>query len=283
MLRITTTSASKDTAQASFSVDLGLEHLSRMAQGSSSSAYPVRKAQFGMVTDNRSYLDLQEETLPEYYSLNSSPSALQASVDSLLGASTEHTENRAMLFPSEKSVSCRKGPSECIHLDPTDDFSLQNKTKDVNSGLWLTCSVTPEKPNASPSHKPHVDLPVKLGIEKGQQTPWKGEQSAAESFMSVSPDKSAVELPVPAAPATVNQMVDASGDFRAGFTCTQECAAAPSTSDASTEMDFPLCFDQDTQTSQASTVDKCVITEIYIADLDYLTQVLHHNLLSWKL
>ncbi|XP_062390341.1 RNA-binding protein 44-like [Sardina pilchardus] len=255
-----TASAFKDTsAQASFSLDMELERPSKMAEGSSP---------------------------PDYYSFKSSLSTEQARVEALMATrgTTERTENSRMspstgLFPSEISASCQKYPLECTNIDPTTGNNLQNETtvdcimkESVNSEPWLNCSGPPEKPHASPSQKPHVDLPVKLAAEKGQQTPYKDEQSVAESFMSISPDKSGVLLPVSAAPATVNQMVDASGDFRARFTSTQECEAAPSTTDASTEMDSPLCFDQDTQTSQVSTADKSVITEVHIADLNYLTK-----------
>ncbi|XP_041940068.1 RNA-binding protein 44-like isoform X2 [Alosa sapidissima] len=276
-----TTSAFKDTSvQASFSLDMELESHSKMAEGSSPPAYPVLQTQFRNVTDNRSCLDLQKETPPEYHSFHSSLSTEQASVDSLM-ATRGSTENSLMtptagLFPSEISVSCQKYPSEWTNLDTN---SLQKKTRDncimkesVNSEPWLNCSVTPEKPHASPSQKPHVDLPLKLDIKKSLQTPSRDEQSMAESFMSISPDKSGVLMPVSAAPATVNQMVDASGDLRARFTSTQECVAAPRTTDASTEMDSPMCFDQDTQTSQASTADKSVITEVHMADLNYLTK-----------
>ncbi|XP_048096056.1 RNA-binding protein 44 isoform X3 [Alosa alosa] len=318
-----TASAFKDTsAQASFSLDVELERHSKMTQGSAPPAYPVHQDPFGRVTDNRSYLDLAQEMPPEYYSFNStmfdqtsanlmentSLSAEKDDVDSFMATrgSTECTESglttsSAGLCLSDVSVSCHSCPSEWTNLDATADENLRNnKPRDefhsimeesVNSEPWLNCSVTPEKPHAPPFQKPYVDLPVKLDIEKSPQTPSRDEQSMAESFMSISPDKSGVLLPVSAAPATVNQMVDASGDFRACFTSTQECVAAPSTTDASTEMDSPMCFDQDTQTSQASTemdspmcfdqdtqtsqastADKSVITEVHLADLDYLTK-----------
>ncbi|XP_031441026.1 RNA-binding protein 44 isoform X3 [Clupea harengus] len=298
-------STSRDTsAQASFSLDVELErHRSQMAQGASPPAYPVHQAEFwtSSVTDNRSYMDLAQEQPPEYYSFNStrfdqtsaewmangSQSAEQASVDSFVaaGGSTENsrTTSSAGLFPSEVSVSCHSCPSECSSLNATADESLRLEPRDefhsvmeesVNPEPWLICSSPGEKPHVSPYQKPHVDLHVKLGVGKGQQTPRKEEQSVAASFIPVSPDKSGVKLPVSAAPrpTTVTQAVDASGDFRACFTSTKECEAAPSTTDASTEMDSPMCLEQDTQTIQPSTAEKSVITEVYIADLDYLTK-----------
>ncbi|XP_062389634.1 RNA-binding protein 44 [Sardina pilchardus] len=283
-----TASAFKDnSAQASFSLDMELERQSKMAQSCAPPANPVRQDPFGRVAENRTYLDLAQETPPEYYSFNSTMfdqtsanlmentgwPAEQNDVDSLMATrgSTECTANSLTTSSAGLCLSEVSADESLRSNKPRDEFhSIMEES--VDTERWLNCSVTPEKPHVSPSQKPHVDLPVKLAAEKSQQTPYKDEQSVAESFMSISPDKSGVLLPVSAAPATVNQMVDASGDFRARFTSTQESLAAPSTTDASTEMDSPLCFDQDTQTSQVSTADKSVITEVHIADLDYLTK-----------
>ncbi|XP_015213746.2 RNA-binding protein 44 isoform X2 [Lepisosteus oculatus] len=74
---------------------------------------------------------------------------------------------------------------------------------------------------------------------------------------------------------TVNQMVDAGGDFRASFTSSRATEAKPSMVSTSTNTDGSLQaagLDRGTQTSRAATVEKHVITELYMEDLDYFTE-----------
>ncbi|KAL2081215.1 hypothetical protein ACEWY4_023068 [Coilia grayii] len=294
------TSALTDTsAQASFSLDVELERHRKMAQGDISSlTHPVCQSDLKMVTD-KSYLDLAQETPPEYYSFNStvfdqtsaewmldsSQSIEQGSADSLMATrgSVEHTENSlttSAFFPSEASVSCNSCPKGQTNFDTTADESLHREPREEFHSVmeesvnpvepWLNCSSPQENLHVSPSHGPLVD--VRMGVRSGLSTPRK--ESGAESFPVISSDKSGVQMPPAAAPqpTSVSQTVDASGDFRAYFTSAQECQATPRTTVASTEMDSPAHLDQDTQTMQAPTTDKSLITEIFMADLDFLSK-----------
>ncbi|KAG9348748.1 hypothetical protein JZ751_029065 [Albula glossodonta] len=88
---------------------------------------------------------------------------------------------------------------------------------------------------------------------------------------------------------TMNQTVDVSGDFRASYTSTRSTEARQSVESRSSNTE-PLCptqnaavntdhppphqclLDQSTQTLAAPTAEKYVITDVYMSDLDYLTE-----------
>lgn len=78
----------------------------------------------------------------------------------------------------------------------------------------------------------------------------------------------------------VNQIVDASGDFRACFTSTRAAEACQTLQTKAchciaTDTDsLPVSSKKDSRTTQTSKSDKSTVTEVYMADLDVLTEVL---------
>ncbi|XP_063070225.1 RNA-binding protein 44 [Engraulis encrasicolus] len=326
------TANTSSALQASFSLDVELDRQRKIqAQGArggvSALARPPavhHQSDFRMATTaaapliDKSYIDIAQETPPEYYSFNSTafdqtsaewmPSKSSdhsqyaaaaeqdsASANSSLlatrGSVEEHMENSLLstsaLFPSEASMS---SPGEETHfLDTTSaDESLQHPEQREEFHSLMETSANPEEswPDCSSlagnlcMSPPLCQGPIvhpRTGTRSALlQTPGKGEQPGPrpQSLTVISPENTGVQMPpeapTPPRPETASQTIDASGDFRAHFTSVQECQASPSTTVASTEMDSPAHLDQDTQTLQASTADRSVITDIFMTDLDFV-------------
>ncbi|XP_030643436.1 RNA-binding protein 44 [Chanos chanos] len=285
------------TAQASFSLDVDLDTQSKSLR---SEAFPHTQHQQHGQLDDSDLPDLQQETLPEYYSFNStgldrtyaesndgSLSADYGCSDSLI-ASKGSPEFSVIDEPPEgsKASFCVENPDftgsvSLLSMSPertdnTEDFSVgqddfndsmsELKMEEYHSVMADGSPVSTEGTHRLPEAvKPYIAID-QCSLSKKQK-----KVECEESLFTVGPNDPAPHG-VSNVTFTVTQMVDASGDFRACFTCTR----ATDTRHASDTLPAVACgdeaVDRHVQTIAISTAEKYAATEICISDLELLTE-----------
>ncbi|KAK1788841.1 hypothetical protein P4O66_014837, partial [Electrophorus voltai] len=228
------------SAQASFSLDVELD-MQRHNQISGQGQRPMPAGTQADLTR------LEQETLPEYYSFNSTvldhgsaqwndvteshepccSDSMMATMGSPEVSTVEHVER----FPD--SVSCVSNLSEWTGF--TEDYQDLSNEDELRG-----------------QHKLLV------------------ESTTQREGCDVSP-----------VACLMSQAVDVSSDFRDNFTSNQATEmsqsffARPCRDVASGSDSFTINHEQETQTVQVSAYEKCTITEVYMSNLDAVSEVLH--------
>uniref|UniRef100_A0A3B1K4J8 RNA binding motif protein 44 n=1 Tax=Astyanax mexicanus TaxID=7994 RepID=A0A3B1K4J8_ASTMX len=262
--------------------------------------------------------NLNQETLPEYYSLNSTgleqcsnvtesqePScsdSLQATKGST-GMSTDGPVESSLASGAE---NCAFPDSASCHSSEWTDYTEDNQ--DVSNEEDSGC-----EPKSDEYHSlvDDVSSPVALSSQlpssRNSVNPGWSESrrvsTSEESFLSLGTNKLNVRVElqrkIEAAPVplSVNKAVDVSSDFRACFTTNRSTEISHNCfeklcRDAATGTDLvPLNNEQETKTIQMSTSEKGTITEVHMSDLDvvceefeYLKRIeMEHNNLKEKM
>lgn len=269
------------SAQASFSLDQELK-----MQGHNHSdlnQVPL------LSKTNSDFPNLEEEIMPEYYSFNSTTmehtsthwsDATNTSVMATKGSTGASTaeepegcgaENDA--FPDSRSL--HGGDSEwtdvteeCQNMSNEEDLECETKTDEYRSVIEGEASssaacVSWIDPSWSAS-----DQCMREEFTGG------GVLSFSQSELNV---KATPVCEVSPVSLSMSQAVDASNDFRACFTSTRATEISQDLfvkccQDVSTDCDS-CPVNQESQTIQRATSEKCTITEVYMSDLDALCEV----------
>ncbi|KAL7881790.1 hypothetical protein AOLI_G00086380 [Acnodon oligacanthus] len=251
-------------------------------------------------------LHLNQETLPEYYSLNSTgleqtsaqwsdaTESLQPGHSDSLLATKGSTKVSSVDEPVEDSAA--PGPENCTFPDSvscnssewtdyTEDY--QDLSSEDNSGCDPKTdeyhNVVDEGPSSSGLL---VSNPSLSGSGFGSKQCTLARVSAPEetcllsgqSELNISSTRSCQKCEGSHVPLGVSKAVDATGDFRCGFTSTQatqigqNTLVKPCRDVALGTESFTINFEQETQTLQVSTSEKCVVTEVRMSDLDVLSE-----------
>lgn len=229
------------TAQASFSLDTELDKQSRVQrndyiQNDQDQLYDQMEKADGHKLD--------QEVMPEYYSFSST--SLDHTVWSDGSQSTEAGYN--------DSIMATKGSTELS--DEPSDASMANAAS-TNSTDCFSC----------------LSNSFELADESGDspEDPRKKQDSRYEQQIEINVGSSKCGASV-----SVDQIIDACGDFRACFTstCATEVGQIFQVKNIATDTDFlAVSHEKDTQTVQMATSEKNTITEVCMSDLDVLTEV----------
>lgn len=230
------------TAQASFSLDMELDKQSHVQRN-----YYIQKDQHQLYDQMEKADDhnLDQEEMPEYYSFNST--SLDHTVWSTGSRGTEAGDN--------DSVMATKGSTELS--DEPSDTTMASATS-ANSTDCFSC-LSNSFHLADESENSHEDLRKKQD-SRCEQPIEEVNVGSSECGTSVS----------------VDQIIDACGDFRACFTstCATEVCQIFQVENVATDTDLlAVSHEKDTQTVQMVTSEKNTITEVYMSDLDVLTEV----------
>ncbi|KAJ8283049.1 hypothetical protein COCON_G00055680 [Conger conger] len=229
------------SAQASFALDAQLEQHGKTPQG--------------IVGSHRAEsTGLEAETLPEYCSFDTSYE--DCSDTSQSGGSSRSGSDPAERGVAADSAPGRGGYEEWSRGERADGFGPREDSR-FGRGSDEFHSVMEDAP------------PEAEGCHTGHMAVLYDSRSVAESPQ-----------------VTVSQAVDVSGDFRASYTSTRatearwhvsarSCNTDPphGTKNAGVNTGRPLSArDRGSQTTSAPTAEKCVVTELRMADLDFFTQ-----------
>ncbi|KAK7154032.1 hypothetical protein R3I94_007409 [Phoxinus phoxinus] len=219
------------TAQASFSLDMELDKQSHVQRNDY-----IQKDQHQLYDQMEKADDhnLDQEGMPEYYSFNST------SLDHTWSDGSRSTE-----AGDDDSIMATKGSTELS--DEPSDATMASATS-ANSTDCFSC-LSDSLDLADESGDGHEDLRKKQ--DSRYERPIK-EVNVGSSKCGAS--------------VSVDQIIDACGDFRACFTST--CA----TEVGQMENFAAVSHEKDTQTVQMATSEKNTITEVYMSDLDVLTE-----------
>lgn len=273
------------SAQASFSLDRELE-----MQGCNQSDHD----QIALQPDTNSDF-LKEETLPEYYSFNSTTvehtsaqwsDATNTSMMATNGSSEASNADEpvacgadsgtlpdSVSFLSNSSVWTKCGPhlmEVCQNLSNEDDLECETKTDEYHS-------VIEEEASGSAPCVPWVDQSCSASKQCAREGEFTYEGCTSSASLCEQNVKTTTECEVSAVSFSVSQAVDASNDFRACFTSTRATEITQELlvkhcQDVSTDIDSrPV--NQETQTIQRPTSEKYTITEVYMSDLDAACEV----------
>ncbi|XP_017547920.2 RNA-binding protein 44 isoform X1 [Pygocentrus nattereri] len=281
--------------QADVSLDMELER-----QGSTLKSDQEQ----ALIDTSADFLHLNQETLPEYYSLNSTgleqtsaqwsdvTESLQPGHSDSLMATKGSTKVSSVDEPVEDSTA--PGPENCTFPDSvscnssewtdyTEDY--QDLSNDDNSGCDPKTDeyhdVADEVPSSSGAL---VSNPSLSGSGSGskQRTPIRVPEESCflsgQSELNIRPTGSCQKCEGSPVPLGVSKAVDATGDFRCCFTSTQATETVrntfvkPCRDVALGTESFTINCEQETQTLQVSTSEKCVITEVRMSDLDALSE-----------
>ncbi|XDV30585.1 hypothetical protein PO909_033473 [Leuciscus waleckii] len=228
------------TAQASFSLDMELDKQSHVQRNDN-----IQKDQHQLYDQMEKADDhnLDQEGIPEYYSFNST--SLDHTVWSDGSRSTEAGDN--------DSIMATKGSTELS--DKPSDTTMASATS-ANSTDCFSC-LSNSFDLADESGDSHED-------EKKQDSIY--EQPIEEVNVGSSECGTSV---------SVDQIIDVCGDFRACFTstCATEVGQIFQVENVATDTDLlAVSHEKDTQTVQMATSEKNTITEVYMSDLDVLTE-----------
>ncbi|XP_052004422.1 RNA-binding protein 44-like isoform X1 [Xyrauchen texanus] len=234
------------TAQASFSLDMELE-MQSLAQKNDYTQSHLSHVELEC--------DADQETQTEYYSFSS------FGVD--YNEWSENSQNMEAGY--NDSIMATKGSTEPSEMTMA---SAANST----DGFSSLCNSFELADNSGDHYE---GLENKNVLRNGQQI----EENHREiNVGSALKSTSSVQCGASCAPAFSNQTVDACGDFRACFTstCATEVCQLPQEKacrDVATDTEpLTVSYEKDTQTIQKSISEKSTITEIYMSDLDILTE-----------
>nr|XP_055070428.1 RNA-binding protein 44 isoform X1 [Misgurnus anguillicaudatus] len=237
------------TAQANSSLDMELDMQSqarRINRIQNEQAQSYDESSEGA----SNYCDMSQENLSEYYSFsNTSLNQTEWSDDS---QNTEASFN--------DSIMATKGSTE--------SSSETTITSPEDSGDCSSClSNSFELAHDSENHL--EDLRERELVQQMEK-----KLQVGSSLKSTS----SVQCGTTSASFFVNQIVDASGDFRACFTSTRatevcQTLQTKASQNVATDTDsLPVSNKKNTHTMQTSTSDKSTITEVYMADLNVITE-----------
>ncbi|XP_077071267.1 RNA-binding protein 44 isoform X2 [Siphateles boraxobius] len=232
----------KDTAaQASFSLDMELDKQSHVQRNDY-----VHKNQHQLYDHMEKPDDhnLDQEGMPEYYSFSST--SLDHTVWSDGSRSTEAGDN--------DSIMATKGSTE---LSDEPSVATMASATSANSTDCFSC-LSNSFELADESGDSHEDLPKKQD-SRYEQPIDEVNVGSSECGTSVS----------------VDQIIDPCGDFRACFTskCAIEVGQIFQVENVAVVTDLlAVSHEKDTQTVQTTTSEKSTITEVYMSDLDVLTE-----------
>ncbi|KAL6484732.1 hypothetical protein MHYP_G00067770 [Metynnis hypsauchen] len=277
--------------QANVSLDMELER-----QGSNLKS--DQDQEYALIDTSADFLPLNQETLPEYYSLNSTgleqtsaqwsdaTESLQPGHSDSLMATKGSTKVSSVDEPEEDSTA--PGPENCTFPDSvscnssewtdyTEDY--QDLSNDDNSGCDPKTdeyhNVVDEGPSSSGAV---VSNPSLSGSGSGSKKCTPARVSTSEETCSnIRSTRSCQNCKGSHVPLGVSKAVDATGDFRCCFTSTrateigQNTFVKPCRDVALGTESFTNC-ERETQTLQVSTSEKCVITEVRMSDLDALSE-----------
>lgn len=277
------------SAQASFALDAALERHGRTPQGIVGSGYRGE--------ETADFMGLEAETLPEYCSFEST--SYQECSDSSRSGGSYHSQSDPAVEPrgageadsggSADSTPCRGEYAEWTRGDRPDDFGTADGLK--NEEFHSMMEEVPLDPNSAAWVSSWTPTPQGLETDPRSEAGWscpehdfERRSSGTDSSLAVLYDsRSVTESPQ----VTVSQAVDVSGDFRASYTSTRATEArwsmsnrscnteARATKNAAVNTGCALSArDRGTQTTSAPTADKYAITEVYMSDLDYFTEVM---------
>ncbi|XP_056107858.1 RNA-binding protein 44 [Rhinichthys klamathensis goyatoka] len=229
------------TAQASFSLDMELDKQSHVQRNDY-----IQKDQHQLYDqmDKADDPNLDQEGMPEYYSFSST--SLDHTVWSDGSRSTEAGD--------DDSIMATKGSTELS--DEPSDATMASDTSANSTDCFSCLSNTFDL--ADESGDSHEDLRKKQD-SRYEQPIEEVNVGSSESGTSVS----------------VDQIIDACGDFRACFTstCATELGQIFQVENVATDTDLlAVSHEKDTQTVQMATSEKNTITEVYMSDLDVLTE-----------
>ncbi|KAG7331131.1 hypothetical protein KOW79_005100 [Hemibagrus wyckioides] len=269
------------SAQASFLLDRELE-MQAHSQSNDHDEVPLQP------DSSSDFPNLQEETLSGYYSLNSTTvehtSAQWSDVtNTSIVATKGSTEASANYEPVTSgthnfpdSVSFLSQSSEwtdlsedCQNLSSEDDLECETKADEYHS-------VNEEESSSLATCPPCVNPSWSESGQSTQESEFTHEGCISSTSLGEPNVKTTKTCKVSAVSLSVSQAVDASSDFRACFTSTQATEITQDFfvkhyQDVSTGTD--LCpVNQETQTIQRPTSEKCTITEVYMSDLDALCE-----------
>ncbi|MCI4378460.1 hypothetical protein PGIGA_G00216220 [Pangasianodon gigas] len=270
------------TAQASFLLDRELE-----MQGHSQSDYD----QVPLLPDTSSdFPNLEEETLPEYYSFNSTTiehtsaqwsDATNTSMMATKGSTEASTTDESVACGAENgtfpdSVSFLSNSSEwtdltedCQNLSNEDDLECETKTEEYHS-------VIEEEASSSAACIPCINPSWSASGQCTQESEFTCEGCISSASLSELNVKTTTACEVAPVSLSVSQAVDASNEFRACFTSTRATEITQDffvkhCQDVSTGTDS-CPVNQETQTIQRPTSEKYTITDVYMSDLDALCE-----------
>lgn len=227
----------RDTsAQASFCLDMELD-----MQGQ------VQRNDDTQNNQNKSYnpteendYNVDQETMPEYYSFSST----------CLDHTAWSNGSQSVETGFNDSITAIKGSTEL-----SDELSDGANATAANSTDCFSC------------------VSNSFELESGDGHDLRYEQQITKSNVGSSPKSKSSAL------VYVDQMIDACGDFRASFTsaCATEIDQIFQVKNVATDTDLlAVRHEKDTQTVQMATSDKNTITEVYMSDLDILTEVMYY-------
>ncbi|XP_072541228.1 RNA-binding protein 44 [Salminus brasiliensis] len=282
------------SAQASFSLDMELE---KQCHSQKPDLHHVQS-----LDTSTDFSNLNQETLPEYYSLNSTgleqcnaAAELQepSCSDSLL-ATKGSTEVSTVDDPVESSlassaenctfpdsVSCNSSEwtdytEDYQDLSNEDDSACEQNADEYRS--LIDGSSSEAFASQVPSSRKSIN-PSRSGSRSPERvsTPEESFLSAGENELNVHV-KLCEKYKATSVLLRVDQAVDAISDFRACFTSTKATGISPKSfvkpcRDVSAGTDsFPVTHEKETQTIQMSTSEKNMITEVHMSDLDVLSE-----------
>ncbi|XP_067299824.1 RNA-binding protein 44 isoform X2 [Pseudorasbora parva] len=227
------------TAQASFSLDMELDKQSKVQMNDY-----IQNDQHQLYDQMKRANDhnLDQEIMPEYYSFSST--SLEHTVWSDGSQSMEAGYNDSIMATKGSTELSDAAMTSATCANSTDCFSCLSNSFDL----------------ADESGDSHEDL------QRKQDSRY--EQPLEE--INVGSSKSGASV-------SVDQIIDACGDFRACFTstCATEVGQVFQVENVDTDTDTDLLavsHEKDTQTVQMATSEKNTITEVYMSDLDVLTE-----------
>uniref|UniRef100_W5MA40 RRM domain-containing protein n=1 Tax=Lepisosteus oculatus TaxID=7918 RepID=W5MA40_LEPOC len=231
--------------EANYSLDMKLES-HKIVEGTVEGTSAERGLRYLGETETVDYsvdgLNLEMESLPDYCSLDSTGF------------------DRTAAEPSESPL-----PSGAVTAEYYMSVQGDHRTTELFAGDWAELWDASSFPSAALWVSEKFDLESSTAACSGCRLQERGGVAGGGGSRE----------PLGQASITVNQMVDAGGDFRASFTSSRATEAKPSMVSTSTNTDGSLQaagLDRGTQTSKAATVEKHVITELYMEDLDYFTE-----------
>ncbi|XP_062861956.1 RNA-binding protein 44 isoform X2 [Trichomycterus rosablanca] len=258
------------SAQASFSLDRELE---MQSQG-------INPGDIVSAGDSADFTNLDEETMPEYYSFNSTI--------------PEHTSAQ-WGDPTDVSVTATKCSTEATTVDqPVEDSAACSTENGIfpesvsyisNSSEWTDFTEDCQEFNrdelksGTETDKYH-SMMEEVQVQHNQtsiNTGMSRSAFGAPVSQSTCADAKKTQCKKSKASLTVNQAVNASSDFRACFTFTRATEIDTNffvkpTQDVSAGTDLLINHDQGTQTVQRFTSEKCTVTEVYMSDLDAICE-----------
>lgn len=273
------------SAQASFSLDRELE-MQGHSHNSDHDQVPL------LPDTNSDFPNLEEETLPEYYSFNSTPmehtsaqwsDATNTSMIAIKGSTEASTADEPVGCGAESgtfpdSVSFLSNSSkwtdlteDCQNLSNEDDLECETKTDEYRS-------VIEEEASSSAACIPCVNPSWSVSGQCTQESEFTCAGCISSASLSELNVKTTAACEVSPVSFSVSQAVDASNDFRACFTSTRATEITQDffvkhCQDVSTGSDS-CPVNQETQTIQRPTSEKCTITDVYMSDLDALCEVI---------